>query len=69
MENVLRCDCGFEVRAVDEAEFITRVQRHASDAHGMRLSRDDVLRLAAPADLGKASSQPRRESEIQVDAS
>ena len=68
MENVLRCECGFEVRAVDEAEFVGRVQRHALDTHGMRLSRDDVLQLAAPAEM-EASSQSRPGSEIQVDAS
>ena len=48
METVLHCDCGFEVRSEDEAELVAGVQRHALQAHGMPLSPEDVLRLAAP---------------------
>jgi predicted small metal-binding protein len=46
VDAVLQCDCGFEVRADDEAELVSRVQRHAFEAHGMRFSPEDVLRLA-----------------------
>jgi len=46
MENVLRCDCGFEVRADNESELIARVQRHALEVHGMEFSPEDVLRVA-----------------------
>ena len=52
MENVLRCDCGFEVRADDEADFVAEVQRHALEAHGMRFSPEEVLQLAFRAELG-----------------
>jgi len=44
---VLHCDCGFEVRADDEAELVARVQRHALEAHGMQFSRDEVLQLVS----------------------
>jgi predicted small metal-binding protein len=57
MEKVLRCDCGFEVRAGDEAEFVAQVQRHALTAHGMRFSGEDVLRLASRAEL-EAGTNP-----------
>lgn len=46
MKKVLRCDCGFEVHAEDEAELVTEVRRHALGEHGMQLSRKDVLQLA-----------------------
>ena len=42
MERLLRCDCGFEVRADDDAAFVAGVQRHAFEAHGMRLTPDHV---------------------------
>lgn len=56
MDTVLRCDCGFEVRASDEAEFVAQVQGHALTAHGMTFSREEVLQLAARAEL----EQPTR---------
>jgi len=46
MEKLLRCDCGFEVRAEDDAELVAGVQRHAFDVHGMDLTRDEVMQLA-----------------------
>jgi predicted small metal-binding protein len=58
MERLLRCDCGFEVRAEDDAELVAGVQRHAYDAHGMRLTRDDVLQLALRVDAREATEQP-----------
>ena len=60
MERLLRCDCGFEVRAEDDAELVAGVQRHAFDAHGMRLTRDDVLQLALRLDGREATEQPPR---------
>lgn len=62
METVLHCDCGFEVRSDDEVELVARAQRHALEAHGMPLSRNDVLRLAVRAERGEATGQqPTRE--------
>ncbi len=46
METVLRCDCGFEARAVCEDELVAAVRRHAWEAHGMALSHDEALVLA-----------------------
>ena len=50
MEKVLRCDCGFEVHADDEAELVAEVRRHALGEHGMQLSREEVLQLASRTD-------------------
>lgn len=59
MEKLLRCDCGFEVQADDEAELVARVQRHALEAHGMPFSPEEVLQLAFRAELGEATWQQR----------
>jgi hypothetical protein len=53
VDEVLHCDCGFEARAADEEELVAEVQRHARDAHGMALSRDEALLLAFQAELGR----------------
>lgn len=59
MERLLRCDCGFEVRADDQAELVAKVQRHALDAHALPFSREDVLRLALRAEPVRLSEQER----------
>ena len=51
MQRVLHCDCGYEVRADDEAEFVAQVRRHALREHGMQISTDEVLQLAFHAEL------------------
>jgi hypothetical protein len=48
---VLQCDCGFEARAAGEDALVVEVQRHASEAHGMVLSRHEALLLASRAKL------------------
>ena len=42
-EEALRCECGYEVRASDEAARVDEVQRHASETHGIDLSADVAL--------------------------
>ena len=59
METVLRCDCGYEVRADDEAELVARVRRHALGEHGMQLSHAEVLELAFRSELGEGAWQQR----------
>ena len=69
MEKLLRCDCGFEVHADDEAELVAGVRRHALKVHGMQLSSEEVLQLAFRAELGEATWQQRLENETHKDAS
>jgi predicted small metal-binding protein len=57
---VLTCDCGFEARAADEDSLVAEVRRHASDAHGMTLSRDDAVLLIFHADLAGRPAAPGR---------
>jgi predicted small metal-binding protein len=43
----LRCECGYEVQASDEAARVDEVRRHASETHGIDLPADlalDVVR-------------------------
>jgi Protein of unknown function (DUF1059) len=51
VENVLQCHCGFEARAEHEDGLVAEVQRHAWEAHGMALSRDQALLLVFRAEL------------------
>jgi predicted small metal-binding protein len=60
----ITCDCGFEARAGDEAGLVAEVKRHASKAHGMRLSDDEARALAFRSELGSpvtADREPPKE--------
>jgi len=48
LELIVRCDCGFEARG-DEAKLVPIVQRHGREAHGMEVTREQVLAMARPA--------------------
>jgi predicted small metal-binding protein len=71
MKKVLHCECGYAAGADDEAGLVIQVQRHALEAHGMRLSPKEVLQLAlhahvgdeTPADGRPLSMQPTRAKE------
>lgn len=45
MDKVLHCHCGFEACAASEEGLVVEVQRHARDAHGMRLTDEEALLL------------------------
>ena len=52
-DEALRCECGYEVQASDEAAQVDEVRRHASETHGIDLSADvalDVVRRVAARD-------------------
>jgi len=69
VDRVLRCECGFEARAVDEEGLAVQVRRHATETHGMALSHDDALLLAfraeyeLHADAGPSSPDNRTDEE------
>ena len=69
MDKVLRCDCGFEVRAGDEAGLVDGVREHALEAHGMHFSPEEVLQLAFRAELDEAAWQQRLAGRAPEDAS
>lgn len=47
----LRCDCGYEVRAYDDADFVEAIRRHAREAHGIDLPIALALTVARRAQL------------------
>ena len=49
VETVLPCECGFEARAADEEALVAEVRRHALQVHGMALSREEAVLVAARA--------------------
>lgn len=48
MTKVLNCDCGRVVRGDSDEELVAAAQQHAREAHGLELTRDQVLSLAVP---------------------
>jgi predicted small metal-binding protein len=48
MTKVIKCDCGRVVRGDTDDELVAAAQKHAREAHGMDLTRDQVLSLAVP---------------------
>ena len=63
-DKALRCDCGYEVQASDEAACVREVRRHASEAHGIELSGEvalDLVRRARLVSHGEQSNSTREE--------
>ena len=48
MEKVIRCPCGYMIRAEDDNALVAKAQQHAKQAHGMELSREEALSMAQP---------------------
>ena len=42
------CDCGKVIRADNDGQLITDVQKHASEVHKMALTPEQVLSMAQP---------------------
>lgn len=45
MIKVVRCECGGEIRNTDEQSLIQATQKHASDAHKLALTDEQVLAM------------------------
>ncbi|HEY3234561.1 MAG TPA: DUF1059 domain-containing protein [Polyangiaceae bacterium] len=48
MKKIIKCDCGYIVKGNDDDELVANAQRHASEAHGVQLTREQALALAEP---------------------
>jgi predicted small metal-binding protein len=48
MTKLVTCDCGVVVRSDTDDELVAATQEHARNAHGIELSREQVLALAVP---------------------
>ena len=44
----MSCDCGKTIREQSDQELVNAAQKHAKEAHGMDLTRDQVLAMAEP---------------------
>ena len=49
MTKIINCDCGRVLRGDSDDELVAAAQEHAREAHGMELTREQVLSLAVPA--------------------
>jgi predicted small metal-binding protein len=56
-DQALHCECGYEVRASDEAARVDEVRRHASETHGVDLSADAALDSSAALRLVPSNEQ------------
>jgi predicted small metal-binding protein len=48
----IECDCGYVCRAPHEDELVEGAQRHARDAHGIDVTREQILAAASRAASG-----------------
>ncbi|KAA1420986.1 DUF1059 domain-containing protein [Nocardioides humilatus] len=48
MTKVINCDCGFVVRGDNDDELVRAAQAHASEAHSMQITAEQVLAMAEP---------------------
>jgi quercetin dioxygenase-like cupin family protein len=59
-DEALRCECGYEVRALDEAARVEEVLRHASEAHGIELPADVALDVVRRVTARTEQRRPER---------
>ena len=48
MTKTITCPCGYVVRGKDETAIVAKAKRHAKEAHGMELTREQILAMARP---------------------
>jgi len=48
MSKVIRCPCGFVVRAESDNALVAKAQEHAKQAHGMELTPEEAMSMAQP---------------------
>jgi predicted small metal-binding protein len=60
----LRCDCGYAVRASDDAAFVEAIRQHARAAHGIEFSVELALEVARRALL---TPSEREELELELE--
>jgi len=48
MTRIFNCDCGRVLRGDTDDDLVAATQQHAREAHGLELTRDQVMALAVP---------------------
>ena len=58
-DKTLRCECGYEVTAIDEAGRVEEIRSHAQEAHGIAFSVEEALLvlLRSQLDLSRAPAE------------
>lgn len=46
---VIECPCGYRLHGGDDDDVVAAAQEHASEVHGMSLSREQALSMPRPA--------------------
>ena len=49
MAKLINCDCGVVVRGETDDELVENAIKHAKEAHGMTITREQALAIAEPA--------------------
>jgi predicted small metal-binding protein len=49
VQKIVTCDCGFEAIGTED-DLVEIIQAHERDTHGVEVTREEVLALAAPID-------------------
>jgi predicted small metal-binding protein len=57
-KSVVRCECGYEVVARDEASLVAEIQRHACGAHGIVFTFEEALAVVLRSELEPGSWSP-----------
>jgi predicted small metal-binding protein len=57
-DKIIRCDCGYRVRARTEQRQVAEVRRHAWDAHGISFSTEEALAVLLRLELEAAPADP-----------
>lgn len=50
-DKVLRCECGYEAVAADDARLVEDIRRHALEAHGIAFSVEEALLVVLRSEL------------------
>ncbi len=47
-KKIIKCDCGIVLRGNTDDQLVAVTQKHASEHHKMKLTREQVLAMAQP---------------------
>lgn len=48
MDKIIRCPCGYVIRADSDDALVSQAQQHAKETHGMELTAEQALAMARP---------------------
>jgi predicted small metal-binding protein len=58
----VRCECGYEARAVCLEQLVLELQRHARDAHGIDFAHEQALLIVRRSEQAHSADRPERPS-------